>query len=160
MVRAWLSLSRAQSWVEKTSKSSASKVSRWARSRAVRFAGNGGLATPPPAGSGIGAQPARGAPPPGVIASGRPDRTAPSGRFRVSADTPDQVELFQRAARRVSDMLGRPVVSYANGKEIVITFGQQGAAALALRCRAGGYGSGSSLTPSTVQRSARHSSVL
>ena len=31
-----------------------------------------------------------------------------SGRFRVSADTPDQVELFQGVARRVSDMLQRP----------------------------------------------------
>jgi hypothetical protein len=48
-----------------------------------------------------------------------------SGRFRVSADTPDQVELFQGVARRVSDMLRRPVVSYTNGREIVITFGQE-----------------------------------
>jgi hypothetical protein len=46
------------------------------------------------------------------------------GRFRVSADTPDQVELFQGIARRVSDLLKRPVASYANGREIVITFGQ------------------------------------
>jgi hypothetical protein len=52
------------------------------------------------------------------------------GRFRVSADTPDQVELFQRVARRVSDMLRRPVASYANGREIVITFGQQEAPVL------------------------------
>lgn len=44
------------------------------------------------------------------------------GRFRVSADTPDQVELFQGVARRVSEMLRQPVVSYANGREIVITF--------------------------------------
>jgi hypothetical protein len=56
-----------------------------------------------------------------------------SGRFRVSADTPDQVELFQGVARRVSDMLQRPVVSYANGRDIVITFGQEEASALALR---------------------------
>ena len=56
-----------------------------------------------------------------------------SGRFRASADTPDQVELFQGVARRVSDMLRRPVVSYANGREIVITFGQQEAPVLALR---------------------------
>jgi hypothetical protein len=55
------------------------------------------------------------------------------GRFRVSADTPDQVELFQGVARRVSDMLGRPVVSYANGREIVVTFGPGEAPALALR---------------------------
>ena len=48
------------------------------------------------------------------------------GRFRVSADTPEMVELFQKVARRVSDMLRRPVVSYANGREIVITFGQEG----------------------------------
>jgi hypothetical protein len=56
-----------------------------------------------------------------------------SGRFRVSADTPDQVELFQGVARRVSDMLQRSVVSYANGREIVITFGREEAPALALR---------------------------
>lgn len=47
------------------------------------------------------------------------------GRFRVSADTPEMVELFQQVARRVGDMLRRPVVSYANGREIVITFGQE-----------------------------------
>ena len=46
------------------------------------------------------------------------------GRFRVSADTPEMVELFQKVARRVGDALRRPVVSYANGREIVITFGQ------------------------------------
>ena len=46
------------------------------------------------------------------------------GRFRVSADTPEIVELFQKVARRVSDMLRQPVVSYANGREIVIAFGQ------------------------------------
>jgi hypothetical protein len=56
---------------------------------------------------------------------------AARGRFRVSADTPDQVDSFQGVARRVGDMLGRPVVSYANGREIVITFGQQEAPALA-----------------------------
>ena len=56
-----------------------------------------------------------------------------NGRFRVSADTPDQVELFQGVARRVSDMLQRSVVSYANGREIVITFGREEAPALALR---------------------------
>jgi hypothetical protein len=50
---------------------------------------------------------------------------AARGRFRVSADTPEMVELFQQVARRVGDMLRRPVVSYANGREIVITFGQQ-----------------------------------
>ncbi len=48
-----------------------------------------------------------------------------SGRFRVSADTPEMVELFQKVARRVGDMLQRPVVSYANGREIVIAFGQE-----------------------------------
>jgi hypothetical protein len=47
------------------------------------------------------------------------------GRFRVSADSPDQVELFQGVARRVSEMLQRPVASYANGREILITFGQE-----------------------------------
>ncbi|NUW45403.1 hypothetical protein [Nonomuraea rhodomycinica] len=47
------------------------------------------------------------------------------GRFRVSADTPEMVELFQGVARRVGDLLGRPVVSYANGRYIVIAFGEQ-----------------------------------
>jgi hypothetical protein len=55
---------------------------------------------------------------------------AARGRFRVSADTPDQVDLFQGVARRVGDTLGRPVVSYANGREIVITFAQQEAPGL------------------------------
>lgn len=44
------------------------------------------------------------------------------GRFRVSADSPDMVDLFQRVARRVGDQLGRPVVSVANGREITVTF--------------------------------------
>ena len=57
---------------------------------------------------------------------------ADRGRFRVSADTPDQVALFHGVARRVSDLLQRPVVSYANGREIVITFGQEEAPVLAL----------------------------
>jgi hypothetical protein len=47
------------------------------------------------------------------------------GRFRVSADTPEMVELFQQVARRVGETLRRPVVSYANGREIVIAFGQE-----------------------------------
>ncbi|MDF2704950.1 hypothetical protein AB0C18_22855 [Nonomuraea muscovyensis] len=47
------------------------------------------------------------------------------GRFRVSADSPETVELFQAVARRAGDMLQRPVVSYANGRYIVITFGQE-----------------------------------
>src|SRR5713226_6751020 len=64
------------------------------------------------------------------------------GRFRVSADTPDQVELFQGVARRVSDMLQRPVVSYANGREIGITFGQEEAPALALRSPGWGFPGG------------------
>jgi hypothetical protein len=55
-----------------------------------------------------------------------------SGRFRVSADSPDQVALFQGVARRLSDVLKLPVVSSANGSEIVVTFGQE-APALALR---------------------------
>lgn len=49
---------------------------------------------------------------------------AAKGRFRVTADTPEMVELFQHVARRVGDMLQRPVVSYANGRDIVITFGE------------------------------------
>ena len=54
-----------------------------------------------------------------------PRCSSPGGRFRVSADTPEMMELFQRVARRVGDMLRQPVVSYANGREIVITFGQE-----------------------------------
>jgi len=50
-----------------------------------------------------------------------------SGRFRVSADTPDMVELFQAVARRVGEMLRRPVVSYADGRKITITFAPQDA---------------------------------
>ncbi|WP_433248769.1 hypothetical protein ACQPYK_01135 [Streptosporangium sp. CA-135522] len=48
-----------------------------------------------------------------------------NGQFRVTADTPEMVELFQRVARRVGDMLQRPVISYANGRYIVITFDQE-----------------------------------
>jgi hypothetical protein len=48
-----------------------------------------------------------------------------NGRFRVSADSPEMVELFQRVARRAGDLLARPVVSYANGREITITFGRE-----------------------------------
>ncbi|WP_157249313.1 hypothetical protein [Nonomuraea typhae] len=51
-----------------------------------------------------------------------------TGRWRVSADTPDVVELFQGAARLAGEMLQRPVVSYANGRDIVITFGDEGPA--------------------------------
>ena len=58
---------------------------------------------------------------------------AASGRFRVTADTPDQVELFQAVARRVSELLKQPVVSYANGREIVITFGRPEAPGVAGR---------------------------
>jgi hypothetical protein len=52
------------------------------------------------------------------------------GRFRVSADTPEMVEVFQKVARRVGDQLQRPVISYANGREIVITFGHEGPSGL------------------------------
>ena len=48
------------------------------------------------------------------------------GRFRVTADSPEMVELFQKVARRAGDLLQRPVVSYANGREILITFGHEG----------------------------------
>jgi hypothetical protein len=57
------------------------------------------------------------------------EHLAANGRFRVSADTPEMVEMFQGVARRVGDLLQRPVVSYANGRYIVITFGQEVAAA-------------------------------
>ena len=50
---------------------------------------------------------------------------AAKGRFRVTADSPEMVELFQKVARSAGDLLQRPVVSYANGREIVITFGHE-----------------------------------
>jgi hypothetical protein len=50
---------------------------------------------------------------------------AAQGRFRVTADSPEMVQLFQKVARRAGDLLQRPVVSYANGREIVITFGHE-----------------------------------
>ena len=53
------------------------------------------------------------------------DALMAKGRFRVTADTPEMVELFQKVARRVSDTLRRPVVSYANGRDILITFSQE-----------------------------------
>jgi hypothetical protein len=56
-----------------------------------------------------------------------------SRRALVSPGAPDQVELFQEVARRVSEMLQRPVISYTNGREIVIAFGQEESQALALR---------------------------
>jgi hypothetical protein len=56
---------------------------------------------------------------------------AARGRFRVSAATSEEAELFQGVARRVSDLLERPVTSYFNGREIVITFGRPPAQALA-----------------------------
>jgi hypothetical protein len=54
------------------------------------------------------------------------------GRFRVTADTPEMVELFQKVARRAGDLLARPVVSYANGREITITFGLEDSAPTSL----------------------------
>ncbi|MBX6382626.1 MAG: hypothetical protein IRZ07_06575 [Microbispora sp.] len=50
---------------------------------------------------------------------------AEKGRFRITADSAEMVDLWQTVARRAGDMLGRPVVSYANGRDIVITFAQQ-----------------------------------
>lgn len=44
------------------------------------------------------------------------------GRFEVSADSLEQVRLFQNVARRVGNALQRPVATYANGEVIVITF--------------------------------------
>ncbi|WP_066365125.1 hypothetical protein [Herbidospora mongoliensis] len=52
------------------------------------------------------------------------EHLAASGRFRVSADTPELVELFQGVAHTVGERLGRPVVSYANGRYMVITFAE------------------------------------
>ena len=60
-----------------------------------------------------------------------------SGRFRVSRHAGSSG--VPGVASRVSDMLQRPVVSYANGREIVITFGLEEAAALALRSPGCGF---------------------
>ncbi|MEU1385278.1 MULTISPECIES: hypothetical protein [unclassified Nonomuraea] len=49
---------------------------------------------------------------------------AENGRFRVSADSAELVEVFQGVARKVGELLGRPVVSYSNGRYMVITFAQ------------------------------------
>jgi hypothetical protein len=43
------------------------------------------------------------------------------GRFEVTADTLELVELFQNVARRVGSLLQRRVVTYANGEVVVIT---------------------------------------
>lgn len=47
------------------------------------------------------------------------------GRFEVTAGTLESVELFQNVARRVGSVLQRPVVTYANGEVVVITFDPQ-----------------------------------
>ncbi|MEU6414180.1 hypothetical protein [Microbispora sp. NPDC046933] len=47
------------------------------------------------------------------------------GRFRITADSPEMVDLWQTVARRAGETLRRPVVSYANGRDIVITFAQE-----------------------------------
>ncbi|MBR7835593.1 hypothetical protein KDL01_20125 [Actinospica durhamensis] len=44
------------------------------------------------------------------------------GRFEVTADTLELVELFQDVAGRVGSVMQRPVVTYANGEVVVITF--------------------------------------
>ena len=61
------------------------------------------------------------------------------GRFEVTADSLELVELFQNVARRVGNELQRPMVTYANGEVVVITFdpeqpsGLMGQGALAAR---------------------------
>jgi hypothetical protein len=54
------------------------------------------------------------------------EHLATSGRFRITADTPEMIEVFQSAARTAGAKLHRPVVSYANGRDIVITFAEAG----------------------------------
>ncbi|GAA3231930.1 hypothetical protein [Actinocorallia longicatena] len=41
-------------------------------------------------------------------------------RFRISADTPDLVRMFQAVTSGVSDVLGHPVRGYGNGREFFI----------------------------------------
>ncbi|RJL31758.1 hypothetical protein [Bailinhaonella thermotolerans] len=50
------------------------------------------------------------------------ERLTADGSFRVSADTPELIDLFQDVARRAGEVLGRPVTSYANGRYMIITF--------------------------------------
>ncbi|MCK2219573.1 hypothetical protein MF672_038135 [Actinomadura sp. ATCC 31491] len=52
-----------------------------------------------------------------------------SGRFRITADSAETMELWQAVARRAGETLRRPVVSYANGRDIVITFADAAPAA-------------------------------
>ncbi|GAA5088746.1 hypothetical protein HNP84_009829 [Thermocatellispora tengchongensis] len=42
------------------------------------------------------------------------------GSVRVWVDRPENRRLFQEVARRVGELLGRRVVSYARGREILI----------------------------------------
>src|SRR6266851_7788456 len=109
---AWLSPSRDQSWRENTSKSSASNVSRFARSSAVRFTGIGGLPTPPSAGSGIGVQPMGGLSPPAAMARVRPDCTAPRARTPSATLWPD-------VSRERSSMITVP--SFRKGLSMKVT---------------------------------------
>lgn len=50
------------------------------------------------------------------------------GRFEISADTLEMVELWEAVAHDVSVRLRRPVVSYANGRRILIGFPPEEAA--------------------------------
>ena len=47
---------------------------------------------------------------------------ATRGQFQVTADSLEMIELFQSVARTVGSVLQQPVVTYANGEEVVITF--------------------------------------
>jgi len=44
------------------------------------------------------------------------------GWFRVTADSPERMELFQAVGRRVGEMLRREVVGYVDGDQILLAF--------------------------------------
>ncbi|MBV9795770.1 MAG: hypothetical protein JO016_17730 [Actinobacteria bacterium] len=52
------------------------------------------------------------------------------GRWRASDGRPELTELYQQVARRVGERLRRPVISYSDGRETVITFGVEADAEL------------------------------
>lgn len=56
-------------------------------------------------------------------------RLAAGERFRITADTPESIRLFQEVTSRVAEVLGRPVTGYGNGREFFIAVGHSEALA-------------------------------
>ncbi|GAB3673376.1 hypothetical protein GCM10027589_43160 [Actinocorallia lasiicapitis] len=47
------------------------------------------------------------------------------GRFRISADTPDLIRMFQNVTSLAAELMGQPVYGYGNGREYFITLAPQ-----------------------------------